>query len=604
MPPWLPKGGPRLLGERGLTEEQIATIGRWVREGMAEGDPRELPAVPAAADGWQLGPPDLILTMEKPFVVPPGGQEVFRNFVIPSSIGRTRYIEAAELKPTNHRVLHHAMIMVDRTAAARQLDEADPEPGFESMASIGNATMPEGFFLGWTPGRLPFRGRHGLAWRLDQGDDIVLQFHLRPTDQQEEISARVGLYFADRAPTRQATVLKLGSETIDIPAGVTDHLVTDEYVLPIDVEVLGLYPHAHYLARDIKAVAIRPDGTEQLLLHIPEWDFNWQDVYRFVDPVPLTRGTTLVMRYTYDNSSANPRNPHQPPKRVLYGPHSVDEMGDLWIQVLPGGARDLVILQRDFTRKTLRRRIDGFEQNLAVDPAHPTAHGDIANTLMMLGEIEPAITHYRLQLKTNPADGNAHYNLGSALQSRGELNDAIVHYREALRLIPTHASAHNNLGMALQTLGQLEDALHHYRTALSLDSSYADAHNNLGVALLLVGRTAEGIGHLRQAARYRPRWTVPLATLAWVLATHPDNSIRDPAEARWIAERAISLGGEDPELLNTLAAAYAAAGAFEQAVLTIENAIALATAAGDTELVQEMRELEAMYRRREAYREQ
>jgi hypothetical protein len=140
---------------------------------------------------------------------------------------------------------------------------------------------------------------------------------------------------------------RLGSRTIDIPAGRTDYTITDSYVLPVDVDVLSVNPHAHYLATDMKAFATLPDGTRQWLLWIKSWDFNWQDVYQYKKPIALPRGTRITMEYTYDNSAANRRNPNRPPRRVAYGPRSSDEMGDLWLQILPRLNADRAILVRD-----------------------------------------------------------------------------------------------------------------------------------------------------------------------------------------------------------------------------------------------------------------
>src|SRR5206468_2044711 len=108
---------------------------------------------------------------------------------------------------------------------------------------------------------------------------------------------------------RTPAMLRLGSERIDIPAGVKDYTVTDSYTLPVDVEVQAVQPHAHYRARDITGVATLPDGTTRWLIYIKDWDFRWQHVYRYAKPFSLPRGTTLSMRYVYDNSADNPRNP-------------------------------------------------------------------------------------------------------------------------------------------------------------------------------------------------------------------------------------------------------------------------------------------------------
>ena len=131
-------------------------------------------------------------------------------------------------------------------------------------------------------------------------------------------------------------MLRLGRQNIDIPAGESDYTITDSFVLPVDVEVLALQPHAHYRARHVLGMATLPDGSTKSLIDIPDWDFRWQQVYRFVEPVKLPKGTTIAMQYLYDNSADNPRNVTQPPQHVVWGQRSADEMGDLWFQVLTG----------------------------------------------------------------------------------------------------------------------------------------------------------------------------------------------------------------------------------------------------------------------------
>ena len=129
-------------------------------------------------------------------------------------------------------------------------------------------------------------------------------------------------------------MLRLSNQHIDIPAGDARYLATDSFVLPVDVEVLAVQPHAHYLAREVTGIATLPDGTTRTLISIPDWDLRWQHVYRYQTPVALPKGTTVSMRYRYDNSADNPRNPAVPPVRVQWGQQSREEMGDLWLQVV------------------------------------------------------------------------------------------------------------------------------------------------------------------------------------------------------------------------------------------------------------------------------
>ena len=177
----------------------------------------------------------------------------------------------------------------------------------------------------------------------------------------------MGFHFGE-APSRISTRLRLGTKAMDVPAGEASYRIRDAYLLPVDVELVGLYPHAHYLGKEMRAWAEFEDGRRHSLLHIRDWDFNWQAEYRFARPVSLPAGARLAMEFTYDNSADNPRNPHDPPRRVLYGPESSDEMGDLWVQVVPRREADLAALKLDFARKETAARLAGYRFKLDRNP--------------------------------------------------------------------------------------------------------------------------------------------------------------------------------------------------------------------------------------------
>ncbi|HEX7138328.1 MAG TPA: cytochrome c, partial [Vicinamibacterales bacterium] len=335
MPPWKPtEGKGDFADSRRLSDAELAALVRWVDEGAPEGRHVDLPPLPPWESGWQLGVPDLIVSMPKPYTVraeAPGG-DVFRTFVLPIPTDRARYVRAVEFRPDNARVVHHANIGVDRTRSSRLLDAKDAEPGY-SGGMVQDARYPEGQMLGWTPGQAPHAAPSGMQWRLEPDSDLVVQAHLQPTGKTEQLTVNVGFYFTDEAPTRTPLGLRLGSETIDIPAGASNYLVEDRFAVPADVDVLAIQPHAHNLARRMEGDAERPDGTHLPLIEITDWDFRWQDVYRYRSPVRLPKGTTISMRYVYDNSDGNPRNPHHPPARIVWGQNTSDEMGDLWLQL-------------------------------------------------------------------------------------------------------------------------------------------------------------------------------------------------------------------------------------------------------------------------------
>jgi tetratricopeptide (TPR) repeat protein len=483
------------------------------------------------------------------------------------------------------------------------MDEQDPEPGFSGMHGAGGAQMPPGFFLGWTPGRLPLRGREDLSWRLSPNADLVVMLHLRPTERPESVRARVGLYFAGRAPTLSPTTLRLGTESIDIPPGERNYVVRDSFVLPVEVQALGVYPHAHYLAKRIRGRARLPGGDRVWLIDIPRWDFNWQDEYRYAAPVRLPPGTVLEMELVYDNSDRNARNPSHPPRRVVFGPNSTDEMGDLWISVLPRDSADLALLHRDLAIRGLQRRIAGLETAVRLRPEDASARHHLGNLLQASGRVGEAVEHYLAALRIRPDDAGVHYNLALALQRLGRLEESIVHYRLAIMHEPAHVDAMNNLGNLLLTLGDTRAAVAQYRQALELAPAHADAHNNLGLALISDGRAREGARHLNEAIRLRPDWATPRAALAWTLATHPEAEIRDSVEALRLAETAVALTSRgDLNALNALAAAYAAAGRFAEATAVAEEAAALAMRVGASEAHRQLLSVAELYRQGRPHR--
>ncbi len=211
MPPWLPQHGyGNFAGERRLTNDEIGMLAQWIEEGAVEGDQQVLPPMPDWPEGWQLGEPDLVVTMTEPFELPADGGDVFRNFVIPVKIPATRYVEAVEFRPGNQKILHHATIRVDATHSSRRLDENDPQPGFGGMQSSSNAHFPNGQFLGWTAGKVPHRNEPGLSWPLERGTDLVLELHLQPTGKPESLQSSIGLFFWYR---KGVSLAKLGNSS-------------------------------------------------------------------------------------------------------------------------------------------------------------------------------------------------------------------------------------------------------------------------------------------------------------------------------------------------------------------------------------------------------
>jgi len=534
MPPWLPERGyGDFQGDRRLSAEQLRLIEQWVARGALAGSPSDSPPAPEFTPGWRLGKPDLVIQAARAYGTPASGPDVFWNFVLRSPVDSTRYVKAIEIRPGNTRIVHHANLLVDRARSAR-LRESSPGSGFPGMDVTleSDAFEPDSHFLFWKPGSVPWTEPDGLAWRIDKNSDLVLNVHLQSTGKSENLQPSVGLYFTDKPQTRFPMLLQLEHDgALDIPPGAKDFVVTDHLKLPVDLDVLAVYPHAHYLGKLLEGWADLPDGRRKWLIRIPDWDLNWQAVYRYREPLFLPKGSVISMRFHYDNSDANVRNPSHPPKKVEGGNQSTDEMGHLWLQVLPRGAED----QRPVLQEALMRR----------------------------------------RLEKYPADFSAHFNLGALLLARKEPEAALPWLREAAQLQPDQVAALTTLGAALLQTGKPDEAIARFQRALELQPDYVNARYDLANALAEAGRLPESAAAFEQVLRDSPddaaardRLLVVLKTLAGSLASEGHGS-----EAAARIREALALHPGDAELHNNLGILLAQQGDRQAAVAEFQAAL-------------------------------
>ena len=336
MPPWhAARGYGEFVGERGLTDAQIATIAAWVTAGMPRGPESKMPKLPAfPPDGWRLGQPDLILEMPSGFDLPASGPDVFRNFVIPTKLTEDKWVRGVEFRPSARKVVHHAIFAHVPGGSLAARDGADGRPGFGGMGAVGvtNDRGDSGSLGGWAVGASPFMFPEGFAARLPKGSDLLLQMHFHLSGKPETEKSLIGIYFAEKPSGKHLFSVGLPAlfgvgAGIDIPSGESQYTIRDSFTLPGDISVYSAIAHAHYLAKDMKATATLPDGSAKPLIWIKDWDFNWQDTYIYKKPFTLPKGTRLDVSITYDNSEENPHNPITPPRRALWGEQSFDEMG-------------------------------------------------------------------------------------------------------------------------------------------------------------------------------------------------------------------------------------------------------------------------------------
>jgi len=539
MPPWLPEAGHGdFQDEQRLSDAQIGTIELWVQEGARAGEPADAASAPKFTPGWQLGTPDLVVQAQRPYPLHADGPDEYWNFVLPLKLTGPRWVKAIEIRPGNARAVHHANVLIDRTRSAR-MEEKAPGGGFGGMdLNIEADTFdPDSHFLFWKPGGIPWEEPDGMAWRADSSTDLVLNVHMQPTGKPEMVQPSVGLYFTDRPGTKLPMLVQLEHDgALDIPAGARDFELSDDFTVPMDMDVLAVYPHAHYLGHLLEGYATLPDGSRKWLIRIPDWDVNWQAVYRYTAPVFLPKGSVVSMRFHYDNSDANPRNPNHPPRRVRGGNQATDEMGHLWLQVLPRGTEDG---RMELQAAIMRHRLDKYPGDFSAHfnlgalelargnageatahlraavearPEQPVALNTLGAALLTAGNAGEAVGIFERALRANPKYTNARYNLANALAERQQWEQAAIEFRQVLRESPNDAGAVEHLGEVLRlwgndmaAAGRLADAAAHYRESLSFRHNDAELHSDLGTVLAKQGRFWEAVPEFETAVRLDPK---------------------------------------------------------------------------------------------------
>jgi hypothetical protein len=358
MPPWKPRDGKEFIGDRRMSAKEIELLAKWVDAGCPEGDPKDAPPPVKFTDGWTLGKPDLILEMPDEFVLGPTGKDVFRVFVLPTGLTEDKYVTAFDVRPGNSRIVHHAVNFWDTTGGAMKAQafaqaaekkaikpgDVDVGAGFTSgmlpglrlsPADLLAARPPFGPLGGWAPGYVPRAMADGTGLLLPKGSDLIMQLHYHRSGRLEKDRTKIGLYFAKKPIERPMLGLAVpGRFKIEkasdglgfIPSGDSNYKARGSWYALEDCTLHMIMPHMHLLGKSVKVTMTPPKGKTEVLIDIPEWDYNWQEVYFFKELVKAPKGTRFEVEAVYDNSSANPRNPHDPPIDVRFGEQTTDEM--------------------------------------------------------------------------------------------------------------------------------------------------------------------------------------------------------------------------------------------------------------------------------------
>lgn len=326
MPPWKPlKADVAYADAPRITDEEIGLIARWAERGAPRGNAADEAPRAKFGDEWALGKPDLVLEPEADYELGGRGADEYRSFVLQPNFTEDRYLSAVEFKPGNPKVVHHVFVYLDKTGIALKRDREDPGPGFSSKGT-GPGFMPVGDLGGWGPGMLPRALPKGVAYLVPKGAVVVMEVHYHKSGRVERDRTKIGLTFA-REPVlkrlRSAVVLNMSFE---IPPGAERHEVRAKWKAPFDIHLQAITPHMHMLGREILVDAKFPDGTVKRLVHIDDWDFNWQQHYWLKSPLAIPKGTVLKLQAWFDNSEKNPNNPNRPPRAVRFGEDTTDEM--------------------------------------------------------------------------------------------------------------------------------------------------------------------------------------------------------------------------------------------------------------------------------------
>jgi Flp pilus assembly protein TadD len=402
----------------------------------------------------------------------------------------------------------------------RKRDGEDGQPGFAGMDVITEAAAdnfePDSHFLFWKPASVLRFEPDDMSWRLDPETDLIVNLHMQPTGKEELVQAEIGIYFAAHPPTLFPMLVQLEHDgALRIPAGSKDFVVSDELILPVDVQAIAIYPHAHYLGKLVEAWATLPDGARRWLIRIVDWDINWQAVYDYEKPIDLPKGTKISMRISYDNTGANPRNPNHPPKLVLTGNRSQDEMGHVWLQVLPTTKAGDTDPRLAIQEAVMRRRLEKY-------PGDFLAEYNLGALLQLRGQYGEAAAAYRAALKADPKNVTAHNSLATALLLKDDVDGAIAEFREALQLDARYLNARYNLARSLAVSGDLAGARAEYAAFLKDKPDDADAQAGMGTIDFKQRNYAEALAHFREAARLDPQNADTQANLGATLAISGD----------------------------------------------------------------------------------
>lgn len=334
MPPWNAAPGCAEYQEnRSLKPEVIQTIARWVEAGAPEGDRRDLPPAKSFPSQWDLGEPDLTLTMKAPHTPDFAKGDEFRCFVLPTDVPDDRWVSAVAVRPGNPKMVHHALVWIEDGSSSEKLIGQDASA---SYPCFGSPVVPIRESIGeWAPGGRPHRFPDGVGRLFPRKSRVIIQIHYSAHYAKRARASgpdrtSLGIYFA-KVPVKHRVEAQwvYGPANFVIPAGAKNYTMKGSLSSLPTIELMAAFPHMHLLGRTMGLTATLPDGTTRCLVNIQDWDFHWQRTYWFKEPITLPKGTRFDLTASYDNSKDNRDNPSNPPRDAKVGMETTNEMCQL-----------------------------------------------------------------------------------------------------------------------------------------------------------------------------------------------------------------------------------------------------------------------------------
>ena len=309
MPPWhIDARFGHIANDKRLSREEIDTLTAWVDGGKARGDDKDMPKPIEWPKGWSHGTPDLVITMPEEFEIPADGVLPYKNFIIDPNFDEDRWVTIAEARPGTPSVVHHIVAYIQT-------------PGGGPLSTNGAINI----LVGWAPGDLGLVCPPDTALRVPKGAKLRFEMHYTPIGKVMKDRSSIGLTFAKKTPKYEMMIGEFANMSFEVPAGNPHFKAEACHRVRADARIISFAPHMHWRGKDFKYEVSYPDGKRETLLSVPRWDFNWQFVYRFQEPIKLPKGAKLHATAHWDNSANNPLNP-DPSKKLGFGLQTWDEM--------------------------------------------------------------------------------------------------------------------------------------------------------------------------------------------------------------------------------------------------------------------------------------